>query len=109
MSLILRFGIGMVLFTFGIDQFRKWEPWAAYVPKWLRWVMLPNEKMFMRSHALSNIVLGLLLFSGWYLSWVSLITVVWLAMITFSTFFTDWTIAMRDLGLTAAALALYFL
>jgi len=108
-AIILRFGLGIVLLSFGIDQLRNWQPWAAYVPKWLRWAMLPNEKMFMRSHAISNVVLGLLLFSGWYLYWVSLITAIWLAMITFSSFFVDWTIAMRDLGLTAAAITLYLL
>ena len=108
-ELALRIGLGIVTVTFGIDQLRKWEPWSAYVPEWLKWTMLPTEKLFWRTHASLNVLLGIALFAGLYLKWVALLVTLWLAVITFVTLFTDWRIAVRDLGLTAAALAMWLI
>ena len=108
-TLILRFGLGLVLLIFGFDQLRSYRPWVAYVPRWLRWVELPTERMFWRSHAMLNILLAVALFYGAYLQWISLLVTVWLGTITLVTFFSDWQTSVRDFGLTAAALALWLL
>ncbi|MBI4146988.1 DoxX family membrane protein [Candidatus Woesearchaeota archaeon] len=108
-ELALRIGLGAVTLIFGIDQLRNWEPWQAYVPRWLKWTQFPSVTAFWRSHAMLNVFLGIALFSGLYTQWVSLVLMVWLAAITFVTFFTDKQTSTRDFGLTMAALALWFL
>lgn len=108
-ELALRIGLGVVTLVFGISQLRDWKPWQAYVPAWLRWAQFPSEVLFWRTHATLNVLLGIALFGGLYLQWVALFLTVWLAAIAFTTFFTDRQTSVRDFGLAAAALALWFL
>ncbi|RMD58110.1 DoxX family membrane protein [Candidatus Woesearchaeota archaeon] len=106
---VLRIGLGIVLTAFGADQLRDWKPWSAYVPLWLRWALMPSEPSFWRAHATLNILLGVALFAGAYEKWIATLVSLWLATITTVTAFTDWHTSIRDLGLTAGAIALLLL
>lgn len=108
-QLILRLGLAIVFISFGVDQLVHGEVWFAYLPSFLHWIAFGNHAFFMQMHALGNIALGILLLTGYFHPWVAGFATVWLASITIATFFVDWTIAVRDLGLAATALALYFL
>lgn len=99
----LRYGIALVLITFGIDQLLSPQLWLGFMPPW---AMMFASVGFMYGHAIFNILLGLVLASGYYTKETALAVTVWLLMISFGVFFVDWRTAIRDIGLTAAALSL---
>ena len=107
--LLLRFGLGIVLLGFGIDQLRNYKPWNKLVPKALRWTQLPSVSVFWRIHATLNVVLGVLLMFGYMMEYVTPFVSLWLLIISLATFSTNWRVALRDLGLTAASIALWML
>ncbi len=105
-ELILRIGLGIMPLAFGIDQLRDFRPWQAFVPSSLTWTQWPSRNAFWTSHALINIALGLVLLSGFQTKIAALLAAIWLGIIALVTVSTDWRVALRDVALCLAAIAL---
>jgi len=101
---LLRISGGLTMVVFGINQIRKPEPWKEYFPK--AFEKLLSFHPVIKVHAVFNIILGVLLLSGWYPiigSWLAFLW--WLSIVPFA-FQGSWKTGMRDLSITLAMAAL---
>ena len=106
-SLLLRLGVGGVFFWFGVDKFLHPQAWTAWVPSWMPGMIGLDPTMFIYVLGIIELVLGGFVLVGRFLRLAALGCAVALAGIVASLPWSD--ISVRDLGLLAAALALFFL
>ena len=106
---LIRLGAALNMVPFGIHQMVNPEVWEKYLPEAIKKMSPLSPSAQMRLHALGNIVFGLFLLSGLYplvAAWVALI---WYLTILPFAFWKDWTVGVRDLGITLALVSLIFL
>ena len=104
-SLILRLAPAAVMIIFGIAQLIQPEAWLQYIPDWLPF----NHMLIMRGHAIFNIILGVLLASGWQAKYVVPVVIAWWLSIVPFAFAQDWTIGVRDLAIITELIVLAML
>lgn len=100
----------LVFIPFAVDQLRNPQEWKGSIPKWAARFIPGWPEPFMQVHAVGNIVLGVWILSGLFLKWAAGVAVLWMITIVASMFLAGgggWRIAIRDLGITLAMLALY--
>lgn len=108
-GLLIRFGVGLVMIVFGINQMRSPTGWLAYMPPFVRFILPIDSKLFMRMHGVTNLVLGALLLSGLWLPVAACIALAWwIWILPFATYY-HWTVGLRDLAIILALLALVYL
>ena len=104
-DLVLRTGLGLVFVYAGVMSFLSPENWIGFVPQWVGGIVSPE--LFLSVHAGFEIILGLALIVGILLPAASLIA--FLDMFALLIFYGIDEVTFRDLGLLAAALALFLL
>jgi len=100
---LLRVGPALLMIIFGIDQLLRPGDWLQYVPLWVQQMM--SREDVMRLHAITNIVLGLLLLSGWNSQIIAVVAFFWFLSILPFAFMVDWKIGLRDTVITTSILA----
>lgn len=105
-SLALRLGIAFTFFYAALAALLNPLAWVGFFPFWLRGI-LPSE-ILLNGFSVYEIGLALWLMTGYKLRWSSVLAAASLAGVTvFNLGVMD--IVFRDVGLTLAALALFFL
>lgn len=104
-DLVLRTGLGLVFVYAGIMSFLSPENWIGFVPQWVGNIVSPE--LFLSIHAGFEIILGLALITGIFLPAASLIA--FLDMFALLIFYGIDEVTFRDIGVLAAAIALYLI
>jgi len=104
-KIILRIGISLVFLWFGLNQIFDSESWTSYVPQFMDKFGIPPEIVILLNGILET-AFGLLLLFGIFTRVASLILAIHLFFITLTLGYNE--IAVRDLGLTFATLAVFF-
>jgi len=104
-QIILRISLSLVFLWFGINQVFAPSAWAGFVPSFLGNI-LPLNTIVLLNGSL-EILLGLMLITGFYTGVASLILGVHLFGIALSMGFS--AIAIRDYGLALATISLLFM
>jgi hypothetical protein len=103
---IIRAGIALAMFAFGIEQLLKPSRWTGYIPPLLSRLLPTSPNTTMRMHAVGNIVLGIWLAIGFYhpvILWLAFLW--WLSILPFALW-RDWRVGLRDLAITLTLLVL---
>jgi len=103
--LALRLGLGLVLIYAGIGMFANPESWVGYVPSWLGKIIAPET--FLTVHGVFELILGVLIITGFFLPFASLL--LFLDMGSILLFYGVDDVTFRDFGLLMSALALFLL
>lgn len=107
--LLIRLGIGFTMVCFGLSQFFNPQGWLMYIPGWLEKLLPMKATTLMREHALGNFFLGLLFMIGvWPLVLAWLVLLWWLSIFPFALRH-DHYIALRDLSIIMATIAVIVL
>lgn len=108
--LFIRLGAGLLMFFFGLHQFKNPKPWAEeYIPGWIRAILGNFLESIMRFHALINILVGAALLGGFRMEITSWVAWIWMLGILPFAFFRSWKTGLRDLAINLSLLALIFL
>ena len=103
---IIRISIGLTMFAFGLSQLKDPKEWLVYIPKFIEKRI--NEIIsvtFMRTHAMVNVVLGVLYAIGIWEVAVAWLTFAWWSFILPFVLLHNWKIGMRDLAIVTTTLA----
>jgi hypothetical protein len=103
---IIRAGIALAMFAFGIEQLLKPQRWLHYIPPFISRISPLSATTTMRLHSLGNIILGVWLAFGFYhtiILWLSFLW--WLSILPFALY-NNWRIALRDLAIVCILLFL---
>jgi len=103
-DMLVKLGPALMMILFGISQMMNPEMWFKYIPTWVSNVISPF--IVMRLHASVNILLGLLLLSGWRADVIVPVVIVWFLSIIPFAFLSDWTIGLRDTAVTLGLISL---
>ena len=101
----LRLGLGFVLIYAGASILANPESWIGYVPQWVGKIAAPET--FLMAHGVFELILGVLMLTGFFLPIASLI--LFLDMGTILLFYGVDDVTFRDFGLLMSALALFLL
>ena len=104
--LILRIGLGLVFFWFGLDKLLNVDNWLGYITPSLDKLIFIDVNTFMFILGIVEIILGILLVIGLFLRIVSIVIAVHLFFVIIFVGFNE--ISVRDFGLLAIAVALSF-
>ena len=104
---ILRLGLAVVFLWFGFSQLFDGVAWVSWVPEWATALIPIPPAMIVLLNGLLEVILGTLLAANILVRPIALLLTLHLALITFEIGAT--AIGVRDLGLTLATLALFFL
>ncbi|MBI2667180.1 DoxX family protein [Candidatus Woesearchaeota archaeon] len=105
-QLILRIGLGVVFFWFGIDKFINTEFWIGFVPDSIKNILPINLILFMYLQGIIESLIGILILIGFYTKIASFFAALILIGIIFFLGISDITI--RDFGLLSIAVSLIF-
>lgn len=103
-KIILRISLSLVFLWFGISQLYSPGSWSGFIPAFLT-ALLP-AKTFVLINGAIEVILGLMLLSGLYVRFASLILGLHLLGIAFTMGYN--AVAIRDVGLGLATLAILF-
>ena len=103
--LMLRLGLGAVFIYAGLSSLVSPFSWVGFVPQWVG-VIMPIET-FLIFHGVFEVLLGVVLISGFFLRIVSILA--FLSLLSIIVFFGVDEITFRDFGLLMMALALFLL
>lgn len=106
---VIRLLLGLNLFLFGVDQLRNAEEWSEPIPEKMTNILNISRNTLMKFHGVGNIVLALLLVLGLLPVITAWALLIWLLTILPFSFKSNWTIGIRDLSITSAAIALLIL
>ena len=101
----LRVGLGITLAWIGVDMLRHPDAWIGFIPSSLLFGL--EAALALKLAALGDIVLGLLLLSGFFVSAAAALTAIHLAAVL--VFNGIDAVLIRDVGLVGAALSLFFI
>lgn len=104
-KIILRVSLSLVFLWFGISQVYSPDAWVTFVPEFLSRIIPASTIVLINGSA--EILLGLMMISGFYLRLSSLLLGAHLLVIALSMGLN--AIAVRDYGLAFATLSLLFL
>ncbi len=102
---ILRIGLGLVFIYAGLHVATDPTGWIGFVPHWLQTIV--NPYLFLTIHGIVEIILGILILTGFFLPAVSLIA--FLDLFSILVFYGVDDTTFRDFGLMMATLALFLL
>lgn len=102
---ILRIGLGFVFMYFGWQSVSDPSLWVGLVPHWTNAIMPATDLVFV--HGIFEIVLGILLFSGYFTRIISFLLFLDLVHIITLLGWSD--ITVRDIGLAFSMLAVFIL
>lgn len=105
--IILRYGLATVFLWFGFSQLFDGINWVAWVPEWAVSVLHVPPAFIVLGNGLFEVIAGAFLVLNIGTRWVALALALHLLVITIEIGAT--AIGIRDLGLTAATLALALL
>jgi len=103
-QLILRIGLGVVFFYFGIMKFFNPVFWASFIPVYIENLLPISINLFLYIQGLVEVIIGLALIFGFYTRLFSFLTASILFVIMVSLGFNDVTV--RDFGLFMMAVSL---
>ncbi len=104
---ILRIGFAIVLLWFGIHKLIDPAFWSGYAAAWATALLPISLALFFRIAGVIEILVGLAILSGKYTRIGATAACIWLVLVILNLFTNGgWDIAVRDIGLFAAALAL---
>uniref|UniRef100_A0A6C0JU42 Uncharacterized protein n=1 Tax=viral metagenome TaxID=1070528 RepID=A0A6C0JU42_9ZZZZ len=104
-ELLIKLGPALMMILFGISQMMNPEMWFKYIPTFVSSLVSPF--IVMRLHASVNILLGLLLLSGWRADLIVPVVIVWFLSIIPFAFLSDWTIGLRDTAVSLGLISLF--
>lgn len=104
-KIILRIGLSLVFLWFGINQLYSPSSWTGFVP--VAFSSIISASTLVLFNGSIEVILGLMMLTGIYVRFASLILGLHLLGIAFSLGFS--AIAVRDFGLAVATLAVFFL
>lgn len=102
--LILRFGLAFVFIYAGVKSLTDPTAWIGFVPLWAENFI--SREMFLTVHGAAEIIMAIGLISGIWLPIFS--GTAFLSLISIAVFYGVDEVTFRDVGLAAAALALFF-
>ncbi len=98
-------GLGLVLLIAGFTKFTHLDVWMGYRPVFVSEMLPLTAENVMRAGGVFELALGALLVARKRVLEASLVSAVWLAMITVAMYKIGlWTTALRDLGIVFLAL-----
>ena len=103
-QLILRIGLGVVFFYFGIMKFFNPVFWTSFIPVYIENLLPISINLFLYIQGLVEVIIGLALIFGFYTRLFSFLTASILFVIMVSLGFNDVTV--RDFGLFMMAVSL---
>lgn len=105
---ILQIGLAFTLLYAGISSFLHPYDWVGFVPTWVE-KFGTSQLLALHMHGVVEIILGLLLLTGWQRKWISLLVALDILAILLVNGFAGnmFLITFRDVGLFAMALYLY--
>jgi uncharacterized membrane protein YphA (DoxX/SURF4 family) len=109
-NFLLRLALAFTLLFAGIDSFVHTSDWIWFVPTWLENFGI-SQQLALHGHAVMEIILGILLLTGWKTRWVAAVVAADMVAIIFANGLSRelFLITFRDVGLffVALHLALY--
>lgn len=106
-SLLLRLGLGVIFFWFGLTKFTNIESWYSFIPPWLESLLPISVNIFLYSQGVIETLIGLLLILGIYVRKSAFLAALILITIIFTLGFND--LALRDFGLLMISICLMML
>jgi len=103
---IIRISLALVLLWFGIDEIINPENWFGYIPGQLSYILPFSLETFIFLNGIFEIIIGVLLLSGFYTRIVAFVAALHLLSITIAVGYND--VSVRDFGLTLMAVSLIF-
>jgi uncharacterized membrane protein YphA (DoxX/SURF4 family) len=108
-TFIVRIGIAVVFLWFGIDKFVHTNNWIGWVPMWMRSLIPISLTSFMYIQGVIETLVGFLLLIGFKTRFAAFLAVITLLGVELSMVGTGQVeIMLRDAGLLAASLSLFF-
>lgn len=105
--LLLRAGLGITMLWFGFSQIFDAVTWVTWVPEWAVNVLHIPPAMIVLLNGAFEVIAGAFLVLNFWTRWVALVLALHLALIVYEIGIT--AIGVRDFGLMAALLGLFFL
>ncbi len=105
---LIRIGIALVYFVFGLHQFFYHELWFRYLPDEFG-SLITSRSFFVFSVSSVNIFLSILLVSGFFPLFSAWCAFVWQVCSLPFHFYTNWKFGMQEVGLSVCVFALIFL
>ena len=103
--ILIRISVALVMITFGISELKNPTLWIKeYMPGFIKENGLLPATSIMRSHAITNILLGIIFLLGIFGSIGNVITLIWCISILPFAFYNNWKIGVRDLAIVASIL-----
>lgn len=99
---VLRVGLSLVILWFGANQLINPDAWTTWVPAWA--TVFVDAKTIVYLNGGFEVVAGLLLLFGLFVSWVALFLFLHLLLIIFEIGMTP--TGVRDVGIAVGLLAL---
>ncbi len=108
-TLAARLGIAAVFLWFGIDKFIHTANWIGWVPQWMEALIPMSLISFMYLQGAIETVVGILLLIGYQVRFAGFLAVITLLGVELAMLGTGQKeIMLRDAGLLAASLSLFF-
>ena len=101
---VLRWGLALVYFWFGVSQITNSNMWIGMVPSWVTNFIGIDAITVVRLNGWFEVVAATFLMVGVYVRWSALLLFIHLTVITIHLGFN--TIGVRDFGLSLSTLAL---
>ena|SRR3989344_3651759 len=104
---LLRLGLGIIFFWFGITKFTNIESWYSFIPPWLESLLPISVNMFLYIQGAIETLIGLFLILGIFVRKSAFLAALILIVIIITVGFND--ISLRDFGLLMIAISLMIL
>ncbi|MBS3149144.1 DoxX family protein [Candidatus Woesearchaeota archaeon] len=104
---LLRIGLGIIFFWFGITKFTNVQDWLRYIPPWLQSLIPISMNLFLYIQGAIETLIGLFLILGIFVRKSAFLAALILIVIIITVGFND--ISLRDFGLLMIAISLMIL
>ena len=101
---ILRYGLGVTILWFGINQLISPNEWVGYLPGWAFAQSLISTTILVYINGLFETITGLMLITNQYTKIVSILLSLHMILIIFHLGYND--LAVRDFGILVGLIAL---
>jgi uncharacterized membrane protein YphA (DoxX/SURF4 family) len=105
--LILRIGLGIPFFWFGIDKFFNPIFWARFIPEYMKSLIPISINSFMYLQGTIEVLVGIFLIIGLFTRITSYLSSIILIVVIISVGFNN--ISLRDVGLLSISISLIYL
>ena len=104
---LLRIGLGIIFFWFGITKFTNVQDWLRYIPPWLQSLIPISMNLFLYIQGAIETLIGLFLILGIFVKKSAFLAALILIVIIITVGFND--VSLRDFGLLMIAISLMIL